>query len=354
MNKKIREIVDACKEDCAAGRDQKKSTIVELLEVDPASDDALYIRAAADELTRAATGCRGWVSFSIGLDYVPCKGNCRFCCFGAEWGIVNGDNANVLTHDQIIATAKSHLEQGATSVTLRTTEFYPHDDLVELTRRMRAEVPGNYRLGINTGELSLQDCIDFYEAGANSAAHMLRLREGVDTGIDPEIRLRTIENIKASPLRWGCCIDPVGPEHTPEEIADLFLKYHELGSNTCNIMKRSNVAGTPLGDADYGELTEEQCLLYAGALRICSGVSRVGGCHPATEATLHSGGCNMGIETGAVPRTEKFVEGEWPPRQVADAIAAIERAGLRKAGADELDPRQMDAPQANAGCSCCG
>ena len=328
VNKKIRDLADACLEDARAGRDQtKKSNIVSLLEVDPTSDDALYIRECANKLTREVTQCRGWVTFSIGVDFVPCKGNCRFCSFGEKWGIINEKNQYVFTHEQVVETARNHLAQGADGIVLRTTEFYPHDDLVALTRRVRKEIPGNYTIAINTGELSLKDCNDFAEAGANSLTHMLRLREGIDTGIDPEIRLRTIENIKASPLRWGCCIDPIGPEHSAEEIADLFLKYHELGNPGCGTMRRTNVPGTPLGDTE-GQLTEEQCLLYSAALRICAGNARSGGCHPNFEAGLYSGISGFCVETGAVPRTDGFVFEEWPDNKIPDAIAMMEKAGF--------------------------
>ena len=350
MGKELRDLVDRCKEECLAGRDQGKSTVVKLLETDPLSDDALYIRAAANEVTRTVTQGKGWVTFSIGVDFVPCRGNCRFCSFGEKWGVVNSENSYVLTHDEVIRTARAHLAQGADGIVLRTTEFYPHDDLVEMCRRVRAEVPGDYTIAINTGELSLQDCLDFAEAGANSATHMLRLREGIDTNIDPEVRLRTIENIKASPLRWGTCLDPIGPEHTPEEIADLFCKLHELGSPACGIMKRINVVGTPLGESgEEGELTKEQCLLYSAALRICAGKARATGCHPMYEEALYSGSSGFCVETGAVPRTDEFVEGEWPGRQIPDAIAMMRRAGFTMSEVD--DPDTVGRAQ-GGGCCC--
>ena len=329
MSKRIQELVNQCKEDCLKGRDQDKKIIVELLDVDPLSEDALVIRAAANELTHRAMHDRGRVSFSVGVDYVPCRGNCRFCSFGEKWGVVNKDNAYVLSREQVVDIWKKRFSQGATSITLRTTEFYPHDELVELVRAVREAVPGDYNVGVNTGELSYQDCIDFYEAGANSAAHMLRLREGEDTCIDPEVRLRTIENIKASPLRWGACLDPIGPEHTHEEIADLLLTYHALGNPTCGTMKRSNVVGTPLGaSGKEGELTKEQCLLYMAALRICSGKALAGSCHPSYEEALYSGACGMGVEYGAVPRTDGFVEDGWPNDDIPRAIALVEKAGF--------------------------
>ncbi len=70
MSQRIRDLADRCKEECLAGRDQGKATVVELLSVDPRSEDALYIRSAANDVTRAVTGRRGWVTFSIGVDFV--------------------------------------------------------------------------------------------------------------------------------------------------------------------------------------------------------------------------------------------------------------------------------------------
>ncbi len=193
---------------------------------------------------------------------------------------------------------------------------------------MRAAIPGNYGISVNTGELTLQEARDLKEAGAQSASHMIRVREGVDTPFSVETRIRTIENIKASGLRWGTCIDPLGPEHTNEEIADLLVLLHSLKPAGIGVMKRSNVAGTPLGQGE--ELSLERVLQLVATVRLTSGCIRSAGCHPAFEETLYSGGNGFCIETGAVPRTSEFVEGDWHAHTVSmeDAVGMICNAGF--------------------------
>ena len=54
--------------------------------------------------------------------------------------------------------------------------------------------------------------------------HALRLREGIDSGLNPERRKESIRNFQEAGLRVGTCVEPVGPEHTNEEIAEAIRK----------------------------------------------------------------------------------------------------------------------------------
>ena len=326
MDKAIRELVDQCKEDCRAHRDGNKETIMRLLALDPLSEEAMYARAAANELTREAMHNVGSVSFVIGIDYMPCAASCRFCSFGAKWGVIGEDEQRVLTHDEIVQIARDHIAQGSYACVLRTTEYYPHDDLVEIVRRLRRDVPGRYNISINTGEMNVREATEFFEAGAQSACHMLRLREGIDTPFDPEVRLATMRAIDESPLIFTTGIDPVGPEHTDEEIADLAVLLHQFKTVSSGIQPRINVKGTPFGDTP--ELGVDRALQIAAALRITSGTAISSGCHPYDVEALTSGGANCHIEVGAVPRTHDFAEGEWRDFGIPEALQAIRDAGL--------------------------
>ena len=341
MDKELIELIDRCADEQREGKNQPREVILRLLAMDPDGEEAMYARKKACELTHEATGDNGGITFSIGVDYAPCAASCKFCSFGTKWGIATEENKVVLSHEQIIEMAREHIEAGATGVVLRTTEFYPHDDLVALAREMRAAVPGTYGLTVNTGELTLQEAVDFKEAGVQSATHMIRLREGIDTPFPVETRIETIRNIKASGLRWGTCMDPIGPEHTDEEIADLLVLLHSLEPAGIGVMKRSNVPGTPLGEGE--ELSLNRVMQLVAIVRLTSGFVRSAGCHPAFEETLYSGGNGFCIETGAVPRTSDFVEGDWHTHTVSMGEAA---AVIRKAGYN------VNVRGNTAGCGC--
>jgi biotin synthase len=327
MDKGIVSLIDSCRDACERHENQRKSQIVALLEIDENSEEALYARNAANECTRKATYGVGGVTYAIGIDFAPCAASCRFCSFGAKWGVANDNNSFVLSHNEVVSMAREHLQQGANGIILRTTEYYPHDDLMELVKRVRCAIPGKHSITVNTGELTLGQCVEFFEAGAQGACHMLRLREGVDTPFDPDVRLATIKAICDSPLNWATCIDPIGPEHTPEEIADLLLTIQSFEPLGCGTQKRINVKGTPFGDGE--ELSKERCLLIAAAVRLSSGRMRATGCHPGYEEVLYSGGCAFNIETGAVPRAHDYVDNEWGDITVPEAVAMLHKAGYK-------------------------
>lgn len=326
MNSEIKELIDKCVEDNRAGRNQPREVMLRLLELDENSEEAMYAREMANMLTHEATGDVTGLTRSIGIDYVPCAASCKFCSFGAKWGIVTEENSVVMTHQEVIDVARDSLERGATNIVLRTTEFYPHDDLVALVREMRAQLPGDYSITINTGELTEDEARDFYDAGVNSATHMIRLREGIDTPIPVQRRIDTAMAIKKSGMRWGSCMDPIGPEHTNEEIADLLCLLHELEPSGIGTMRRASVPGTPC--AENGQLSVERVMLIMAMVRLCTGFIVASGTHPAFRETLYSGGCGFNVEYGAVPRDTEYSEGDWNEIDLDEAKALIEEAGF--------------------------
>lgn len=65
-----------------------REMILRLLAIDSESGEADQLGAAARRVAAAVTGDLGRVWASIGVDYKPCKMNCRFCSFGEAWGAV--------------------------------------------------------------------------------------------------------------------------------------------------------------------------------------------------------------------------------------------------------------------------
>jgi biotin synthase len=327
MDQRVITLINACKEGCLAGMNQPKQVVLSLLSINPSSKEALYARSVASEVTHETMKGRGHVSYAIGIDFAPCGMSCKFCSFGKKWGLITERNKVVFTHGQIIGMVREHIAQGASAVILRTTEFYPHEDLLALVKRLREEVPGRYPISVNTGELTDRQALDFYNAGVQGAIHMLRLREGIDTPFDPEIRRETIRVISESPLQFTTCIDPIGAEHTNEEIADLLLTLQSYNPVSISVQKRVNVKGTPFEGSE--EVSKERLLLIEAVVRLCSGKIAGTACHPGYEESLKSGGCAFNVETGAVPRDSQFVESEWHGFDVPTAIALLEKAGYR-------------------------
>ena len=53
--------------------------------------------------------------------------------------------------------------------------------------------------------------------------HAVRMGEGKNTRIDPEVRFKTIKAARETGLWVGTCVEPIGPEHSVEEIAEKIL-----------------------------------------------------------------------------------------------------------------------------------
>ena len=178
MDQDFKEFVDRCFEVSARKEDISRDDIIRMLGVSPDSEECEYLGSRARELAAIKSKDKATLGTPFGVDYVPCDASCRFCSFGTRWGLMEGQSYHIPVED-IISMMKERIAAGYTGFTIRTTEFYPVDKLCEMARRIREEVPGDYRLGVNTGELTLEGCIRLKEAGYNSAYHTLHLREGI-------------------------------------------------------------------------------------------------------------------------------------------------------------------------------
>lgn len=143
------------------------------------------------------------------------------------------------------------------------------------------------------------------------------MREGIDTPFDVDLRWKTVDAISNSPLRWLTCIEPLGIEHTNEEIADRILENLAHHPYAMSVMARVNVPGTPFEGME--PISEERMLHLLATLRLCVG-TKVHSCgmHPATPAALYAGGSNFTVS--AVPirvtlRSTRMCGGASPSRR---------------------------------------
>lgn len=325
MEQTIKDLVDRVYDEGLRGAVQDRSTILKLLEIDLSSPEAAYVSERAQEFARAVTGGHARIAGAIGVDLKSCQMNCRFCSFGEEWGLV--EQESILTLDQVIVMAREYVENGVTMVTLRTTEFFDVRTICDWVAAIRREVPGTFEINLNVGELTPAAAYACYEAGASSAYHVLRMREGIDTPFDPEVRKRSIEVIAESPLKLNTCIEPVGPEHTAEEVADRMAFALSMHPASIGIMPRVPVPGTPLGELPM--LPREALRLMVGVLRLAAGSNvKYVSMHPDDELGLEAGTNAFSVERGAVPRDTEYAEGEWRGLTARRAAGILAAAGF--------------------------
>lgn len=337
MNQEIKELIDHATDECLRFARQPREIIIKLLELDPNSEEVAYLKEQACKVAHIASDNKAGISGAIGVDMCSCDMNCKFCSFGTEWGLIDEKDEIVYTKEEVIQMAKEYVEAGITTLTLRSTEFYDLKTLTEWLGDIREQVPGDYLINLNVGEMTPAMAEAAYQAGATSAYHVIRLGEGVDTPFDPELRKRTIRAINKSPLRWGTCLEPIGIEHTNEQLADRILDNMAMRPYGMGVMFRVNVPGTPFEGME--PVSKERMLQILAVTRIAVGAGiRSVSCHPALPEALYAGGAGFTVERGANPRDTEFNENVWRGFTADEAKKLIEDAGF-ELGICDPDPR---------------
>ncbi|MGN0478762.1 MAG: radical SAM protein [Hominenteromicrobium sp.] len=322
----MRALIDRCKEQCLNGQALSRGDIIALLDIPVGSADDEYLRSAARDAAARITENQGYIWCAVGMDYAPCPMNCRFCSFGEEWGLIR--EPRHVTEDEIIAHIRYYVENGAAYIVLRTTEFYSIDTLLDCIPVIRREVPGNYAIILNTGELDTITAQRVSDAGVYGVYHALRLREGTDTPFSTAKRMQTMQSVTQTPLKLISLVEPIGPEHTSEELADRFLNTVACGASIGGAMMRFPVPGTPLGST--ARLSDEQMAHIIAALRLSGGSTIRDICvHPASPAAMRSGANVLVVESGAIPRDTQFSETNWAGTDMEKATALLRMAGYR-------------------------
>lgn len=317
-------IIDKAKESALNGIPLSKEEIIELLEIPLNSEEDKLLRDAAYDVAMKKCDKKAYIWSAVGADYAPCLMNCKFCSFGKKWGIIK-KQVHYSTKE-IIDKARVFVENGAKYIVLRTTEFYSIPKLLEIIKALREEVKGDYEVVFNTGELDMTISNLMVESGVNGVYHACRLREGIDTPFDPWDRKNTMNNVRRSGLKLISLVEPIGIEHTNEEIADNFLEILKCEAVISGAMARIPVPGTPLGEIE--RISDSRLAQIIAVLRLAGGNVVKDICvHPATLEALKSGANIMVVETGAIPRDTNCENDSWHGMDMAKANKLLKDAG---------------------------
>lgn len=320
----MKEKIDMAYNMAIEGKEIEDSLLVEMLEIDPASHDADYLGRKARQLAKEVVANKGKIWASIGIDYQTCPMNCDFCSFGEEWNLFQGRHE--WTDEEVIDQVRKYVSEGASWITLRTTQYYGIDRLNTLAGKVRQEVPGDYGLVANTGEFGRLKAKEMIDAGIDTVYHTLRLGEGVSTKFNPEDRIDTLKAVEDADLSLAYLVEPIGPEHTNQEIVEIFKKGLEHGAVLSGAMARVAIKGTPL--EEKGELTVERLAQIVAVTRLGAGTNAPDICvHPPSKQAVEWGANVVVVETGAVPRAEKECCGDWDRFDSKKAKAWFEEAG---------------------------
>lgn len=292
----------------------------------PDHREELYRQARA--VVREHLGNRGKIWAAIGLDQAPCAMGCRFCSFASQW--TQFTQPHELTAEEALQWADDFIAQRADYLILRTSEQYRLEKLLDLGRRIADRKPDSVRLVANTRLADSAQLTQLRQAGFHGIYKTIRLREGIDTKFAPAARLEQIRQARDHGLRVFGLVEPVGPEHSDEEIVDaILLLRDEVQSALIGAMGRVPVAGSPLygcGAVDAPRLaaiTAVSILAMADRFDevevVCS--------HPPDREILRAGASAVVVEVGAIPRDTAFAERAWRGLAMPEARKLLQDAG---------------------------
>ncbi|MEW6585514.1 MAG: radical SAM protein, partial [Nitrospirota bacterium] len=197
--------------------------------------------------------------------------------------------------------AKEFEKAGANNIFLMTTANYPFGKFLEIGREVRKAISPDMPLSANIGDFGPEEARQLEDAGFQSAYHIYRMREGVDTNISPETRKRTLETIRDSRLALVACVEPIGPEHSDEEIVDEMFRTLAYKPTMFSVMNRFPVPGTPL--AESGKISELKLAKIAGVGRlVCGDRVKNFSVHAPSSLVLSAGSNAVAAESGSNPR----------------------------------------------------
>jgi biotin synthase len=310
---------------CGAGARLTRDEALRALSADLPETDRAAMLAAADARARQISGNRGRAYAVIGVDSAPCARNCAFCSHGAKWRVYG--KPYQMSVEEVCLRAGETARHRPDWLTLRTTQDYGIEKLCRVARAVREALPADTALVVNTGEFEAGDCERLLDAGVAVVYHTIRLREGRDTGVRPDERARTLERIRDSGLALFALVEPVGPEHTDEELVDAAFRLKDFGVRLSGAMARVPIPGTPLGA--LGAVTDERLARVVAMTRLISGPEVEAICvHPPLPAALRAGANVVVAEYGAIPRDRGDATDAWRQFDLPAAQVMLAGAGF--------------------------
>lgn len=271
---------------------------VKLFALDETSKESSLLRWAGQKLSLESANGLAEVHAQIGLNSTTCPRNCKFCSFAA----CNTARAESfeLSKKDVIEYAQEYEEQGANLILLLTTASYKFEKLLEMAVAVREVISPEMPLLVNTDDLTLERCHQLKAAGVNGAYHAVRMGEGVDTEIPVETRLKTFGYLRDAGLSLQTCVEPIGPEHSAEEITTAVFRCIENNPVSAGAARRVPVPGTIAGERTaHTELANGN---FVAAYRLATGKYPKLNCSSNSPLTAASGANLAWAEVGSNPR----------------------------------------------------
>jgi len=285
-----------------------KNELVYLLGLAPDSAEMYTVMAESTRLSKELSDGKAEVHAQFAINLAPCSCNCLFCSFAKVNGVFT--KATELTPEQAVTYARQFESDGANAVFMMSTARYPFERFIEISEEVRKSLKPETTLIANIGDQSLKNSARLKTAGFSGVYHAVRLREGQDTTLSVKERKQSIRNFMEAGLEVGTCVEPVGPEHSNEELAEMIEFTASFNPSYSGAARRIAIPGTVM--AKRGVISELRMAQILAVTRLGMPRSVMGNCthEPCTLGAI--AGANLfWAEVGANPRDieEKTEEG---------------------------------------------
>lgn len=318
-------IVPPIEEILSKGRDGvplEREDALALVHLQLESRETYALMETANYLSRTQFGQKGERHFHIGLNVEPCPMDCLFCSLTRKAGLFT--EKFEFSMEEIVTWARQGEAEGADALNLMATGTYPFARLLEIGRRLSREV--QVPLVANARDINHSEGEQLLDAGYVGFYHAVRLGEGIDTPFKSERRIATIRVLHDVGLKWMNCVEPVGPEHSAEEIVDLMLLAREEKATYSGIMRRINFPGSP--KEPMGMISERRMAQLVAVSRLVMGNTVRAHCvHEPNSLSLIAGANLFFPEVGSNPRDGQADTGKGRGRSIERCSSVMREMG---------------------------
>jgi biotin synthase len=285
-----------------AGEVLGQEELLFLLNLPADSAESALVMAEAARISKELNKGKAEIHAQFAVNLAPCMGNCLFCSFAQKNGVFH--TATEISVEQARRQALQFETDGANAIYMMATAHYSLEHFLERAQEVRHVLRPETVLIANVGDQSLSQAQRLKEAGFAGVYHAVRLGEGKDTGLDPEQRRQSIRTFQEAGLAVGTCVEPVGPEHSNEELAAMIAFTASVNPAFSGAARRISIPGTEL--ARRGMISELRMAQIVAITRLGLPSSVLGNCtHEPCTLGAFAGANLFWAETGANPRDSK-------------------------------------------------
>jgi len=281
------------------------------------------VLAASRKKSEQASNGLAEVHAQVGLNIAPCPKNCAFCAFAAKNKVFK--EKIEISVDEAVQKARQFEADGANAVFVMGTADYPWGKFMDISREIKRSLQPETILIANVGDFTKKQAQELTGAGVSGIYHAVRLGEGRDTSIKAETRLKTFRNAREAGLSLCTCVEPVGNEHSIEELVEKTVITRDANPVYSGSARRIPIPNTKM--AKYGIVSEAKMAHILAVVRLALGYDIPGNCTHEPNVIGAAAGANLlWAEAGSNPRdTEKETEGKRG-MTVKDCIRVFEEA----------------------------